>query len=61
MLVFGALCLFGISAVGGGNRFRRTRIHLSHDLKEDLIIVALVIAIPIIGFILIKYGLKLIE
>ena len=53
MLIFGALCLFGIAAFGGGN--------MSHDVNEDLIIVTLLIALPIIGFILIKYGLKLIE
>jgi len=61
MLIFGALCLFGIAAFGGGNRFRRRTIYMSHDVNEDLIIVTLLIALPIIGFILIKYGLKLIE
>lgn len=48
--------------VGGGSmRYRNKSVYMNISIRDGLLIVLFYILTPIIGFFLIKYGLKLIE
>lgn len=56
LVIFGFLCFL---FVGGGNiRYRNKSLRLHTSLTEDLIHLAFLIAIPVIGFFSIKFGFR---
>ena len=58
LIVFGALCF--LLATGGGTMRMRNKGPLYHDdITEGIILALIIIALPIIGFFCIKYGMKL--
>lgn len=59
LMLIGLLCF--IIVEGGSMRYRNKRIDLHNTINEDLITIALYILVPIIGFILMKIGYKIVS
>jgi hypothetical protein len=59
LLLIGLLCFI---LVGGGSmRYRNKSLNLHSTINEDLITIVLYILVPIIGFILMKIGYKIVS
>ena len=60
LILFGVLCF--LIAGGGGSMRMRNRSPIYHNsIYDGLIIAAFIIALPILGFFSIKYGMKLLN
>ncbi len=57
LIFIGFLCFL---AVGGGSmRYRNRSVNPNNSLSEDIMIIALLILTPVIGYFLIKIGFKI--
>ena len=59
MIVIGCLCFLIIG--GGSTRYRNRNTPMGLEIKEGIIIIMFYLLMPIVGFFLIKFGLKLID
>ena len=59
MICIGLLCFLSVG--GGSMRYRNRSVSFGYSINESILIILLYIITPVIGFFLIKFGLKIIK